>query len=36
MAVIDRLNDVFGIGVWKFETDFISCEKVIQKTKNGE
>ena len=36
MAVIDRLNDVFGIGVWKFETDFISCEKDIQKTKNGE
>lgn len=36
MAVIDRLNDVFGIGAWQFKTDFISCEREIQKTKTGE
>jgi len=36
MAVIDRLNEVFGIGGWSFTTEFISCEKRVQKTKNGE
>lgn len=33
MAVIDRLNEVFGIGGWNFYTEFISCEKEIQKVK---
>lgn len=36
MAVIDRLNEVFGLGNWSFTTEFISCDKRIQKTKNGE
>ncbi len=36
MAVIDRLNEVFGVGQWNFKTEFISCEKETQKTKNGE
>lgn len=36
MAVIDRLNEVFGIGAWNFETQFLSSEKEVQKTKNGE
>lgn len=36
MAVIDRLNEVFGIGGWNFYTEFISCDKRTQITKNGE
>ena len=36
MAVIERLNEVFGVGNWHFETTFIKCEQTIQKTKNGE
>lgn len=36
MAIIDRLNEVFGYGQWSFTTEFISCEKEIQKTKNGD
>lgn len=36
MSVIDRLNEVFGIGGWNFTTEFISCESRVQKTKNGE
>lgn len=36
MAVIERLNEVFGMGAWNFKTDYISCDKEIQKTKNGE
>lgn len=36
MAVIDRLNEVFGLGKWNFITEFISCEPRMQKTKNGE
>ena len=36
MAIIDRLNEVFGIGGWNFKTDFISCTPAIQKTRNGE
>lgn len=36
MAVIDRLNGVFGMGKWQFTTEFLSCEKGIQKTKTGE
>jgi hypothetical protein len=35
MAVIDRLNEVFGIGGWNFHTREIDCTKEIQKTKNG-
>lgn len=36
MAVIDRLNEVFGTGKWQFTTEFISCDKAIQKTKSGD
>lgn len=36
MAVIDRLNDVFGIGEWEFRTTFIACNPTIQKTKTGD
>jgi len=36
MAVIDRLNEVFGVGGWKWETEYIQCHPWTQKTKNGE
>lgn len=36
MAIIDVLNEAFGIGVWQFKTDFLTCDKDIQKTKTGE
>ena len=36
MAIIDRLNEVFGIGEWNFTTEFISCDKDIQKTSKGD
>jgi hypothetical protein len=36
MAIIDRLNEVFGIGEWNYKVEFISCDKEIQKTKSGE
>lgn len=36
MAIIDVLNEAFGVGAWKFETSFISCDKEIQKTKAGD
>jgi len=36
MAVIERLNEVFGVGAWHFKTTYISCDKEIQKTKTGE
>jgi len=36
MAVIDRLNEVFGVGGWIFTTDCISCDKDVQQTKSGE
>lgn len=36
MAIIDRLNEVFGIGGWNFKTDFISCTPAVQQTKKGE
>lgn len=36
MAVIDVLNEAFGLGAWKFHTEYISCEKEVQKTKFGE
>lgn len=31
MAIIDVLNEAFGVGAWKFETSFISCDKETQK-----
>lgn len=36
MAVIDRLNEVFGVGVWQFTTEYLQCNREIQKTKNGD
>jgi Rad52/22 family double-strand break repair protein len=36
MAIIDRLNEVFGVGGWNFKTTFIDCTKEKQKTKAGE
>lgn len=36
MAVIDRLNDVFGVGKWRWECREIDCTKETQKTRNGE
>lgn len=36
MAVIERLNEVFGIGGWQFTTEYISCDPFVQTTKNGE
>lgn len=36
MAVIDRLNEVFGVGKWKFKTEHISHEAFIQKTQRGD
>ena len=36
MSIIDVLNEAFGIGAWKFETEYISCDKETQKTKFGE
>lgn len=35
MAVIERLNSVFGVGQWEFKTEYIQCNPFIQKTKNG-
>jgi hypothetical protein len=36
MAVVGRLNEVFGVGVWHFHTHEITHSKEIQKTKNGD
>lgn len=36
MAIIDRLNDVFGIDGWDFHTEHISSHPFTQQTKNGE
>lgn len=36
MAVIDRLNEVFGVGWWNFKTEYIICNPFVQKTKNGD
>jgi Rad52/22 family double-strand break repair protein len=36
MAVIDRLNEVFGVGAWNWETSPIECTKEIQKTQKGD
>lgn len=35
MAVIERLNKVFGVGEWEFKTEYIQCNPFVQKTKNG-
>lgn len=29
MAVIDRLNEVFGMGEWHFTTEYISCDGTV-------
>lgn len=36
MAIIDRLNEVFGVTGWSFTTEFISCTPAKQQTKNGD
>lgn len=36
MAVIDQLNEAFGVGEWQFTTEYIACNPWTQKTKNGE
>jgi len=36
MAVIDRLNEVFGLGQWQTVVEKLSSVKWIQKTKTGE
>lgn len=36
MAIIDRLNEVFGIGGWQFTTEALDWSKEIQQTKNGQ
>jgi hypothetical protein len=36
MSIIERLNEVFGVGGWNFSTEYIKCEPFIQKTKFGE
>jgi hypothetical protein len=35
MSIIDRLNEVFGVGQWHFKATSLDCTKEIQKTKNG-
>lgn len=35
MAVIDHLNEAFGVGEWHFMTEFIACNPFVQTTKNG-
>lgn len=30
MAVIDRLNEVFGVGAWHFKTEYLDCKAVQQ------
>lgn len=36
MAVIERLNEVFGIGKWQTRTDYIKSYDWMQPTKSGE
>lgn len=33
MAIIDRLNEVFGVANWSFTTEFISCNPAKQAVK---
>lgn len=35
MAIVDRLNEVFDIGGWQYNLEYISCDKEHQETKNG-
>lgn len=35
MAIIDRLNGVFGVTGWSFTTEFISCTPAKQKKRDG-
>jgi hypothetical protein len=35
MAVIDRLNEVFGHGKWGTEVEYLSSRAWVQKTQNG-
>jgi hypothetical protein len=35
MAIIDRLNEVFGVGGWNFHTREIEVTKEVQNTKSG-
>lgn len=35
MAIIDVLNEAFGVGEWGFETEHISHSQFVQKTKKG-
>jgi len=34
MAIIERLNEVFGIGGWNFTTEFLSCIPAKQQVKD--
>jgi len=36
MAIIERLNEVFGVAGWSFTTEFLSCTPSIQQTRNGD
>lgn len=36
MAVIDRLNEVFGVGQWTTSVEKLSAYEWMQKTKQGE
>lgn len=35
MAVIDVLNEAFGLGEWEYKTDYLQCNPFTQTTKNG-
>lgn len=35
MAVIDRLNEVFGVGQWHWTTTYISCEPIEQASRTA-
>ena len=35
MAIIDVLNEAFGLGEWEFRAEYIQCNPFIQKTKTG-
>lgn len=36
MAIIDRLNEVFGVAGWSYMVEYISCDKEVQKTQKGQ
>jgi len=36
MAIIDVLNEAFGLGEWEFKSEYIQCNPWTQKTRNGE